>query len=197
MRLLLCGILLATVAAGSDNGNPRPAAPYVPPVLREPEAPETAVVTLPAPPVIEEGSPPVLRHAAPAYPTEFAQDSIAFLENRLNQWRQADAQALLGLALRSRPSYDDNGKPNGSIFAYADPLHRYKEFELDFEGESGKLRSVFVYPPRMSWQECRATFGANVARTDAGKGRSFLSYRDRRLDVLVDAAGNVISLGIY
>jgi hypothetical protein len=59
------------------------------------------------------------------------------------------------------------------------------------------LRTLFVYPFNMSWQDCRRTFGANVRSTQANKGRTFYSYLDRRLDVLVDTAGKVISLGMY
>jgi hypothetical protein len=49
----------------------------------------------------------------------------------------------------------------------------------------------------MTWQECRHEFGVNVRSAEANKGRTFYSYLDRRLDVLVDAAGKVISLGMY
>jgi len=49
----------------------------------------------------------------------------------------------------------------------------------------------------MSWQECRKLWGGNVHSTQANKGRIFYSYVNRRLDVLVDGSGNVISLGLY
>jgi hypothetical protein len=165
--------------------------------LREPQAADTAVVTLPVPPVIAEEPRPVLHRAQPELPPAFQQDSMAFLESRLNQWQVADAKTVLGDAERQRPSYDDDGKPNGAIYAYADPLHRYKGFELDFEGGSGKLRTVFLYPVKMNWRDCRAAYGSNVSHADAGNGRTFYSYLNRRLDVLVDASGAVISLGIY
>jgi hypothetical protein len=173
---------------------------YVPPVMREAGTTQTAIFTLPVPPKIEEGPPPVLRHAeppAPEYPAAFRQDSVAYLETHLDQWQQPDAAALLGASLRQRASVDDEGKPNGVIYAYSDPLHRYREFELDFEGDYGKLRTVFVYPLKMSWRDCRRVYGSSVSTADAGSGRTFYSYLNRRLDVLVDAAGNVISLGMY
>ena len=170
---------------------------YLPPVLREASTADTAVITLPAPPVITEGPRPVLHRTQPELPAAFQQDSMAYLESRLNQWQAPDAKTVLGEAERQRPSYDDDGKPNGSIYAYADPLHRYKGFELDFEGGSGKLRTVFLYPAKMTWRECRASYGSNVSHANAGNGRTFYSYLNRRLDVLVDASGNIISLGIY
>jgi hypothetical protein len=170
---------------------------YIPPVMREEEPASTVIFTLPVPPKIPDGPPPVLRHAAPEYPVEFVRDSVAYLESRLYRWRQSDVAGFLGPALGQRPSPDDGGKANGAIYAYSDPLGRYREFELDFEADSGKLRTVFVYPQKMSWRDCRRAYGSSVSKTDAGSGRTFYSYLTRRLDVLVDATGNVISLGIY
>jgi hypothetical protein len=170
---------------------------YVPPVMREAGTAQTAIFTLPVPPKILDGPPPVLRHASPEYPAEFVRDSVAYLEGRLDQWQQPDAAGLLGASLRKRPSVDDEGKANGMIYAYSDPLHHYREFELDFEGDAGKLRTVFFYPLGMSWRDCRRAYGSSVSKTNAGSGRTFYSYLNRRLDVLVDAKGNVISLGIY
>lgn len=89
------------------------------------------------------------------------------------------------------------GKANGTIYAHSDPLHRYRDFELDFEGDSGKLRTVFVDPDKMSWRDCRRACGSSVSKRNAGSGCLFDSYLNRRLDVLVDARENVISLGIY
>ena len=186
----------------ATSAAPAPAAAsaaYVPPVLREAKEADSAVITLPVPPRFEEGPPPVLRHIIPqnTYPAPFVQDSVAFLTEKLSIWQQSDATELLGKETRQRTSFDDEGKPNGTIFAYDDPLHRYREFELDFEGETGKLRSVFAYPVKLSWRDCRKIYGASVTSTDAGSGRTFFSYVNRRLDVLVDASGGVISLGIY
>lgn len=199
-------ILLAwnlSAASSDDNAAPapRPAAAasetYVPRVMREFSTPDTTFYTLPAVTIVKEGPPPVLRHAIPEYPEEFQKDSVAFFQNHVNIWRQSDATALLGNPLRQRPSFDDDGKPNGTIYAYPDPLRRYKELELDFEGGAGKLRTAFIYPLKMSWQDCRVTYGTSVSATKGGQGRMFYSYLDRRMDVLVNAGGSVISLGIY
>ena len=100
-------------------------------------------------------------------------------------------------AAKQRPSFDDNQKENGVIYAFQDPTNRYRQLELDFDGETGALRTVFVYPWKMTWQDCRKVFGANVSAATAAQGRHFYSYLNRRLDVLVDNAGKVISLGLY
>jgi hypothetical protein len=49
----------------------------------------------------------------------------------------------------------------------------------------------------MTWEECRGLWGANVLARKANQGRTFYSYLNRRLDVLVDRTGKVISLGLY
>jgi hypothetical protein len=49
----------------------------------------------------------------------------------------------------------------------------------------------------MTWQACRRLWGAHVTARKANKGRTFYSYLNRRLDVLVDHTGKVISLGLY
>ena len=59
------------------------------------------------------------------------------------------------------------------------------------------LRTVIVYPWKMTWMDCRKRWGAAVETTAANKGRTFYSYTNRRLDVLVDQTGNVISFGLY
>jgi hypothetical protein len=140
---------------------------------------------------------PVFHRAKREYPPEFERDSADYLNQQIGIWEQVDAQALLGDPTGQRPSYGDDQTVNGQIVAFNDPSGRYKQFELDFDRESGHLRTLFVYPQDMTWLECRHAYGVNVRSTEANKGRTFYSYLDRRLDVLVDAAGKVISLGMY
>ncbi len=108
-----------------------------------------------------------------------------------------DAIELFGDPKTRRAALSDDGTENGDIFAFSDPSSRYREIELDFDNETGELRTVFAYPWKMSWKECRKVWGARVTSADADKGRMFYSYLDRRMDILVDATGNVISLGLY
>lgn len=195
-------ILLAwnlSAAPSDDNAAVRAPAPepYVPHVLRESSTPDTTLFTLPGPTVIKEEPRPVVRRVKQEYPEQFEKDSVAFFQDRVNIWKESDANGLLGNPLRQRASFDDDGKPNGVIYAYADPLDRYKELELDFDGGTGKLRTAFIYPLRLSWKDCRLLYGTSVSTTKGGQGRMFYSYLNRRMDVLVNAGGNVISLGIY
>jgi len=194
----------------------------VPPVLRDQDVANVEVL-LPgkaAPP--PEAAKPAAEAAAPAaapeapkpgasapagpaghsatkvfYPPAFEQNSALFCQKMIGQWTADDARFLLGQPARQRPAYGDNQTVNGQIYAFNDPTGRYKELELDFESGSGLLRTVFVYPLNMTWQECRRQWSGEVSATEANKGRKFYSYMDRRLDVLVDPAGKVISLGLY
>jgi hypothetical protein len=196
---------------------PKPATSDIsPPVLRKSEPSDDVVFKLPGPAPVAASVPagiattevrlalpppdperPVLRRPKRDYPPDFERNSAEFLNQQIGIWTQVEGQILLGDALRQRPAFDDNQTVNGQILAFSDPTGRYKELELDFDRDSGLLRTLFVYPFNMSWQDCRRTFGANVRSTQANKGRTFYSYLDRRLDVLVDTAGKVISLGMY
>jgi len=163
------------------------------------EAPTTpaqsATEVRPAPPPDPER--PVFRRSKREYPPEFDRDSADYLNQQIGIWEQVDAQALLGDPAGQRPAFADDQTVNGEIVSFTDPSGRYKQFELDFDRETGRLRTLFVYPHDMTWQECRHEYGINVRSTQANKGRTFYSYLDRRLDVLVDAMGKVISLGMY
>ena len=189
----------------------------LPPVLRNSEKEDNLFVVLPgaapppAPMRAAAGGPsvspaippapdperPVLRRADPAYPAEFGAESAMYCQGQIGTWTLEDTAEVRGEPKGHRPSLDDDGVENGDIFAFTDPSSRYRELELDFDRESGALRTVFAYPWKMSWQECRKLWGVRVSATDADKGRTFYSYLDRRLDVLVDPTGKVISFGLY
>jgi hypothetical protein len=173
---------------------PGPAAAIAVPQASSPEVAEGAVPpTAPA----SDDHPPVLRRAPRLYPPTFERDSALFCQTMIGQWTEADARALLGEASRQRLALGEDPSETGRIFAFADPTGRYRELELDFANETGVLRGVFAYPWKMTWQECRRLWGARVTARKADQGRTFYSYLNRRLDVLVDPAGKVISLGLY
>lgn len=210
LRLLPTVLLIGSLAAGADVRG-RAATP---PVLRDFEPAETSVVRLPGPPVHPApASAPKLavqqRLSAPprvdspprtqVYPVEFRRDAGLFCQKQIGQWTEADARRLLGSPTGRRAAADDNGAggSGGHILAFPDPTGRFREIELDFDRESGFLRSVFAYPRDLTWQQCRRIWGGGFTAAEANKGRTFYSYLNRRLDVLVDGAGRVISLGLY
>ncbi len=172
---------------------PRPAAPEQ---ERKPAPP--------APPKRENAAPPEPSRPGPppsatghSYPADLDRDSAAFCQKQIGRWTEEDARETLGSPTAERPAMGDEGADTGRILAFADPTGRHMELELDFDGQTGVLRTVFVYPWYMSWADCRRRWGINVSAARANKGRMFYSYLDRRLDVLVDSDGRVVSLGLY
>jgi hypothetical protein len=169
-----------------------------PPASPAPKPIEVAERREPVPAELNDPGRPILHRAPrPAYPEDFEKDSGTFCQKQIGQWKEFDAVALFGSPAGDRPALDDNQQPNGRIYAFSDPTNRYKQLELDFDGETGALRTVFLYPWKMTWIDCRRIWGVNVSAADAAKGRKFYSYLNRRVDVLVDAAGKVISIGLY
>ena len=144
---------------------------------------------------------PLLVPAAQAKPSppslQIGREVAAYCQKQIGHWKENDARKVLGEPKRHRPAYDEKKSVNGTIYAYTDPTNKYKELELDFDLQTGSLRTVFVYPPRLTWQQCHRLWNGPVSAADAARGRKFYSYTNRRLDVLVDPTGNVISLGWY
>jgi len=151
------------------------------PILRRP---------LPLPPVT----------AAPPKPSPLPQNGpevAIYCQKQIGHWKESDAIKLLGEPKRRRPAYDDKKAVNGAIYAFNDPTRKYRELELDFDLQSGALRTVFAYPQRLTWDDCRRVWSGPFSAADASQSRKFYSYTNRHLDVLVDPAGKVISLGWY
>ncbi|MBZ5581867.1 MAG: hypothetical protein LAQ30_06615 [Acidobacteriia bacterium] len=167
-----------------------PAAPdqEEPATTAVPALPATPEPSKPVPPPIESG------HFRPA---DLDRDSGAFCQKRIGRWTEKDATEALGPPERERAALGDGGAETGRILAFSDPSGRHREIELDFDAKTGLLRTVFVYPWYMSWEDCRRRWGLNVSAAKANKGRMFYSYLDRRLDVLVDSEGKVVSFGLY
>ena len=189
--------------------------PPAPPAQLPPPAPKSDIAPTPAQDSAKTNAPaappaaPQAKAVAPKppasvelsrnsfLPPDLQKEAALFCQRLIGQWQEEDAEQLLGKPLRSRQAYDEKKAVNGKIYAFADPSGRYRELELDFEQATGTLRTVFAYPRQMSWQECRRRWNGEVSEADARQGRTFYSYLNRRLDVLVDARGRVISLGLY
>ena len=174
------------------GARPRPApTPTSEPVAPPPDAPAPEQVAAIPP----KSSPDLNRKAF--FPPDLHKEVAVFCQKLIGQWAVEDAELIFGKASRSRPSFDEKKAVNGRIYSFPDPTGRYRELELDFDQASGTLRTVFAYPKQMTWQECRKRWNGEVSEADAKQGRTFYSYLNRRLDVLVDARGKVISLGLY
>lgn len=184
---------------GAPTAGPStPVKAFVPPPAATAVPVEVAERTEPAPLELVDPGRPVLRRAPrPIYPVDFEKDSGMFCQKQIGQWKEQDALTVLGAASSDRPAYDDQQVVNGRIYAFSDPTNRYRQLELDFDSDTGALRTVFVYPWKMTWLDCRRMWDGNVSATDAPNGRKFFSFSNRRVDVLVDAGGKVISIGLY
>lgn len=166
------------------------------PVFRANASRDTLVLTLPGPAKRAAEPAPVPERPKADLPDAFKADSSQYLQGLIGKWKKSDADGLMGAPVRERAALD-NKAVTGHIYAYPDPSGRYKEVELDFDSDSGLLRTVFAYPKEMTWQDCRKVWGDNVNSTRGKNGRTFYSYLNRKLDVLVDRGGKVISLGLY
>jgi hypothetical protein len=182
----------------ADSGLVTLPGPRIPPVSRpRPPAVPAAPIQTVIPPVKPEARPVPSRAPKPVFPPDFERDSAVFCQKRIGQWSRPDASNLFGDPLRERPAYSDTKVENGRIYAFSDPTGRYRALELDFAADTGLLRTVIVYPWSMTWMECRHLWGAKVTAVEANNGRTFYSYMNRHLDVLVEPGGKVISLGLY
>jgi hypothetical protein len=173
---------------------PRRALPIAPVAIASPLPSKLVPASIPPLPVVPNSAEPP---AKPALPDEMKEQVAFYFQKYVGQWKEPDARKLLGAPLRTRAAYDEKNTANGKIYAFHDPTGRFREIELDFEGKTGTLRTVFAYPPKLSWQEMHRRWTGDVSAADAQQGRKFYSYANRRMDVLVDAQGRVISLGLY
>jgi hypothetical protein len=134
----------------------------------------------------------------PAFlPQDLQADPGIYCQKHIGLWREAEARALFGEPTGRRPSLDEKNVENGQVLSFADPTGHFRQLELDFDNQGGRLRTVFLYPANLTWTDCRRLWGGKVNASLANKGRKFYSYVDKKLDVLVDPSGKVISLGLY
>lgn len=133
----------------------------------------------------------------PLLSDEMKKSSFLYLESKLRFWTEEDAKRELGEPVRHRFGYDQRGAIAGNIYAYPDPTQAVRELELNFDPVTKKLAGVYAYPWTMTWEQCKQLWGDNVITTKNRDGTRFYSYKTRRLNVLVDKSGRVISLGVY
>jgi hypothetical protein len=170
-----------------------PVAPILPIAKASPTPSKLIFAPPPALPDVTVSTAP----AKPVLPSEMEREVAFYFQQHIGHWKEADVAKLLGEPIRSRSAFDETKVVSGRIQAFHDPTGRYRELELDFDRQTGTLRTVFVYPPHLTWQECRRRWSGEISAADAREGRTFYSFVKRRLDVLVDANGRVISLGLY
>jgi hypothetical protein len=124
-------------------------------------------------------------------------DSGLYISRRLGVWLPSDAEFVLGEYLRTSVMRNDDGSVLAKHYVYSDPTGLYREIELGFSESDRVLRSVRLVPFSMTWEQCKAIWGEDVSAKTYESGNVLYSYRDRRLDVLVNNLGQVLKIGLY
>lgn len=128
---------------------------------------------------------------------EMLQSGLAeFLDDRLLKWMDNDASSTMGEPLSHRYGYDNAHNVTQDIFSYSDPTLQMQKVELGFDVKTRRLTNIYLYPLRMTWDECKNLYGTRY-RVQYLEGRKFYLYKDRRLNVQVDKHNNVFSMGLY
>jgi S1-C subfamily serine protease len=144
---------------------------------------------------------PAVSSANVKVPEELTQSGIAvFLQKRLLSWTEEDARNVFGDPVAHRLGYDNFHNVISDINAYSDPTLLMQKAELAFDAKTKRLTNVYLYPLRMTWEDCKKLWGENVSvqrNLAANDGSKFHIYKDRHLNVLLDRHNNVVSLGIY
>lgn len=150
-----------------------------------------------APESVPSNASPATVIVVPKPSDEMKNGSLVYVEGKIGKWSDQDATRELGSPVRHRPFYDPQKTIIGDIYAYPDPTHGLREFELAFDNKTKLLTNVFGYPLNMTWEECKRLWGDNARTVKNADGTRFRAYRDRHLNVMLDKSDKVISLGIY
>jgi len=130
-------------------------------------------------------------------PEDMKSDSGLYLGKRLGVWSRSDAEFILGDHLRNRETQNKDGSVLANYYVYSDPTRLYREIELGFSGSDGIMSTVVLVPWNMTWEQCKALWGEDASAKNYENGNILYSYRDRRLDLLVNSLGQVLKIGLY
>jgi Trypsin-like peptidase domain len=135
-----------------------------------------------------------------AIPEEMRRGSLDFLINRMGIWHLDDARQLMGEPVRERAFLvAGSRKAEGVIYAFPDPTGVVREFELHFPYSTGILSDVWAYPKAgvVHLKDFEQLWGRKYRVTKNPNGSHFYAYADRRINILVDKDGNVVSVSSY
>lgn len=160
-----------------------------------PEAPAETPAP-PSPPPVPEPKVTVAK-VPPPIPDEMRQNVGVFLEKKLHIWTLDDVQPYLGSPLGRRPGYDNAHNIISDIYNYADPTALYQHIELTFDGKTKQMMEIFMYPARMTWDDCKKAWGDNATVVKNPDGSQFHNYKNRHFNIYLDRRGSVISIAVY
>jgi hypothetical protein len=96
-----------------------------------------------------------------------------------------------------RDGYDDSHNLISEIEAFGDPTLTMRAVELGFDRRSRRLTIVYLYPNRLTWDDCKKLWGDDITAKPNTDGTKVYVYNNRRLNVYLDKDDKVINLGIY
>ena len=121
-----------------------------------------------------------------------------YLRAKLLIWTPRDAADAFGEPITHDYAYDESHKINGDIYRYVDPTLATKHVDLMFDATTKLLREAYLYPNRMTWDECKQLWGDKFEVVGANpNGTKFHTYTNLRIRVFLDKNNNVLSLGLY
>lgn len=162
---------------------------YEPPALPDvktestPEAPKTSTTS-----------------AVISIPDEMRKGPFVYLSKQMGVWKLDDARQILGAPIRQRDAFDGAKKVDGVVYAFSDPTGAAAEIELNFPNATGILRGVYIHPGSvhpMRLAEAQKIWGRDYKEVKNGNGTRTYLYQKRRLLLIADKNGTVITIGVY
>jgi hypothetical protein len=122
--------------------------------------------------------------------------SMVYLEQQMGAWKLDDAKAILGEPTRQRDALNGQNV-DGIIYAFPDPTNALRELELNFGNKTGRLRAVYGFPYALKLAAAQALWGRDYQVVKNPNGTKSYAYRHRRIVILTDKDGTIISYGVY
>ncbi len=165
----------------------------------EPVSTTEPAATTPPPPAASENT--LQGTASPAgsaqIPEEMRKSVAIYLGSQLLNWIQDDARKVMGDPVTHRYGYDSARNVTSDIYTFRDPTLQTQRIELGFDSKTKRMTNVYMYPLRLTWDDCKRLWGDDVRTVRNTDGTRFHLYKTRRLNVLLDRNNNVINLGLY
>jgi serine/threonine protein kinase len=121
-----------------------------------------------------------------------------YLRSKLGIWTAEDAQNVINAPTAHRFDYDNFHSVVGDIYSYLDPTLQMLKVELSFDSNTKRLKEAYLYPNRMTWDQCKQLWGEDVEISTNPDGTKLHVYKDPiRIRVNLDKDSNVISLVLY
>jgi trypsin-like peptidase len=126
-------------------------------------------------------------------------DAFTYISTKIGIWTKPDAEIELGDPIDRRDTIVNNSVV-GDIFKYKSPTPNFSNIELNFSRDSKKVvAAYFVYSSTVSWNTLRGKLGKHYKKQKLPSGAPAYLYvfQNRQVDIIVDSAENVVSVGVW